>query len=314
MRHFNYRSGQLTAFVSMKNYISGHLSTASLLLATLLWGSSFPAAKIALRDYDPMVVIFGRMVIASLCFAFFVRRLSKGVVFRKSDLKYILFMSLCEPCLYLLLEIRALENTTASQAGMITSMFPLLVAVGAGLFLKERISRQMILGLGIAFLGACWLSLAGESTPDAPNPLLGNLLEFAAMIFGAGYALTLKRLACHYPPFLLAGLQTFIGSVFFLFFLFPESTTLPSGLKFGSALAVVYLGAAVSLGAYGLFSYGVSKIPASKASAFVNLIPVYAVVLGWMLLGEKFTGNQYAASLLVFAGVYISQEKSARQV
>ena len=102
----------------------------------ILWASSFIALKLAFRAYHPMVVIFGRLAIASVCFMSFLRQF-RHTKFHKGDWKPILFMSLCEPCLYFLFEARALEQTTASQAGMISALLPLMVAVAARIFLKE---------------------------------------------------------------------------------------------------------------------------------------------------------------------------------
>ena len=47
----------------------------------------------------------------------------------------------------------------------------------------------------------------------------------------------------------------------------------------------------------------------SQATAFINLIPVFAVIFGWLILGEAFTGNQYMAALVVFGGVFLSQDR-----
>ena len=77
-------------------------------------------------------------------------------------------------------------------------------------------------------------------------------------------------------------------------------------------LAVIYLGSFVTLGAYLSYNYGVSKIPASQASAFVNLIPVFTVILGFIILGERFLPSQYVASALVLLGVFISQRRVQR--
>jgi drug/metabolite transporter (DMT)-like permease len=74
-------------------------------------------------------------------------------------------------------------------------------------------------------------------------------------------------------------------------------------------MAVIYLGAVITLGAYGLYNFGLKHIPASQASAYVNLIPVFSVLMGWMMLGESFTGTQCLATVLVMAGVYISQRR-----
>ena len=60
--------------------------------------------------------------------------------------------------------------------------------------------------------------------------------------------------------------------------------------------------------AYTLYIYGVSKIPASQASAFVNLVPVFAIILGWLILDEKFTWLQSVGVGLVFLGVFVSQD------
>jgi len=198
---------------------------ASLLLAMMLWASSYIALKIAFRSYDPMVVIFGRMSVASLCFLFIIKRL-KGRGYQKGSLKYILFMVFCEPCLYFIFEAKALENTSASQAGIIAAMLPLLVAVTAHFFLKEII--------------------------------------------------------------------------------------LPTRIEPVATIAVIYLGAIITTGAYGLYNFGVSRIPVSQATAFINLIPVFTVFLGWLILDESLTLLQYAASVLIFAGIFISQERAKK--
>ncbi len=277
----------------------------------ILWASSFVALKLAFRGYDPMVVIFGRMLVACFCFLPFMPRFQAGNTFRRQDLPTLLFMALCEPCLYFIFEARALELTTASQAGMITALLPLMVAVCARFVLKETLTGSMLTGFAMAITGAIWLSLAGEASVDAPRPLLGNFLEFLAMVCATGYIISLKRLTRRYTPFFLTAIQAFVGAVFFLPFLGLPSTALPSHWTWGPTLAIIYLGAVITLGAYGLYNYGVSRIPASQASIFVNLIPVFTVFLGWLILDERFTGAQYLASALVFVGIYISQRRSA---
>ncbi len=282
------------------------VASISLLGAALLWAGSFSAMKVALTAYDPMVVVFARMLIGSLCFLLGYRWL-RGTVVRGRDWALLLIMALCEPGLYFLFEAKALTLTTSSQAGMISATLPLLVAVAAGLFLKERITRRALLGLGLAIAGVCWLSVSGETRADAPNPLLGNFLEFLAMVFAAGYTICLKLLSRRYSVYFLTAFQSFVGAVFFLPFMFLPATNLPTALVPLPALAVLYLGTGVTMGAYGLFNFGLSRIPANQAAAFVNLIPVFAVFLGWLVLEERFTSQQYLASLLVFLGIYINQ-------
>ena len=280
----------------------------SLVLAMLLWASSFVALKLAFRGYHPMQVIFGRMFIASLCFIVFIPAFRK-VKWRRRDLKYLLIMAVCEPCLYFIFEAKALELTSASQAGMITAFLPLLVAILAWSVLKESIRRQTLIGFIMAILGACWLSVASEITAEAPNPLLGNFCEFLAMVCAAGYTVTLKHLSDQYPPLFLTAFQAFLGSLFFCPFLLMPDIGIPRHLEITPLLAIVYLGTFITFGAYACYNFGVSRIPASQAAGFVNLIPVFGVLLGMLILGDRLNAEQWLACGLVFCGVWISSRR-----
>ena len=280
----------------------------SLVLAMLLWASSFVALKLAFRGYHPMQVIFGRMFIASLCFIVFIPAFRK-VKWRRRDLKYLLIMAVCEPCLYFIFEAKALELTSASQAGMITAFLPLLVAILAWSILKESIRRQTLIGFIMAVLGACWLSVASEITAEAPNPLLGNFCEFLAMVCAAGYTVTLKHLSDQYPPLFLTAFQAFLGSLFFCPFLLMPDIGIPRHLEITPLLAIVYLGTFITFGAYACYNFGVSRIPANQAAGFVNLIPVFGVLLGMLILGDRLNAEQWLACGLVFCGVWISSRR-----
>ncbi|WP_449242188.1 DMT family transporter [Desulfovibrio sp.] len=279
--------------------------------ACSLWASSFVVLKVAFRHYDPMLVIFGRMAVASLCFALAWKGLRSSFTYRRGDWKPLLFMAVCEPCFYFIFEALALKHTDASQAGMITAMLPLLVAVSARFVLKEHISRRTLAGFGLAIAGVVLLSAGGRATESSPNPALGNFMEFLAMVCATGYMITLKSLSARYSPWVLTALQAFVGAVFYLpLALGPWAPPVGGFHPLGLA-AILYLGMFVTIGGYGFYNYGMSKIPANQASAFINLIPVITLFLGWALLDEQLTAAQYAASALVLAGVFLSRDRRA---
>ncbi|MFT5721529.1 MAG: drug/metabolite transporter (DMT)-like permease [Motiliproteus sp.] len=285
----------------------------SLIIAMLLWGSSFIALKLAFQVYDPMVVIFGRMLIASVCMFLVLPKLWR-FEYRRGDLKYLLLMAISEPCLYFLFEAAALENTSASQAGMITSLLPLMVVIGAYSVFRERVHRNMLAGFGLAVIGAGLLSVAAKAEADAPNPLLGNLQEFMAMACAAGYILCLKHLASRYSTWLLTAIQAWVGSLFFFPFLLLPGTSLPESVDYQGLGAIIYLGTLVNIGAYGLYNYAASRIPVSQATAYINLIPVFTLFLALALLGESLNALQWLATILVFAGVWLSQYRPSAKV
>lgn len=277
-----------------------------LVAAMGLWGSSFIAMKIALRHYDPVVVMCGRMIIATLIFVLFRKHFGK-IEYRRGDWKLLGFMALCEPCLYFSFETHALRWTSASEAAMITALLPVLTILGARLFLAEKITIRSVLGLIVAAVGVIGLTCFGRPSEHAPCSWLGNGLEVAAMIFAAGYTLSSRHLGVRYSPFFLTAVQAFAGSGFFLVALLLPGTALPSGGEWEPMIAIVYLGAAVNVLAYFLYNFGLSRIPASQATPLVNLIPVFSLVLGWMVLGEALTSIQYVAAAVVLGGTMAGQ-------
>jgi drug/metabolite transporter (DMT)-like permease len=288
-----------------------HTSTPSwlpvigLIAAMLVWGSSYVAMKFALQAYHPLFVVFGRMSIATLIFLGFRKKLG-GFPYQRGDWKYLGLMALCEPCLYFLFESYALTYTSASQAGIVTALLPVSVTLVAGLFLGERTGVSTVAGFGMAVGGIIVMTLTGRATQNAPNPLLGNVLEAIAMLCATGYTVLARYLSARYSPWCLTAIQMAIGTVFFSpVFLLP-SAPLPSAWHVGSSIAIVYLGGCVSVLAYGLYNYGLQHVPASKASAYVNLIPVFAVLLGWMVFDERLNWLQAGGMAMVLLGVWVS--------
>lgn len=287
--------------------VSGFVPFAALLAAMVLWGSSFVAFKYAVMVFDPVVVVFVRMLLASVAFCCVFPRW-RPVEWRPRDIPAMLFMAVCEPCLYFLFEGQALRFTSAAQAGTVAAILPVLVAVLAWFFLGERLRLGSWLGLILALGGVAVVSVAGQGTESAPNPAWGNFLELMAMVCAAGYTVSMKKLCATYSSWFMTAVQAIVGTVFFFPLLFLPGTTLPTSWPLAPTLAVGYLGIFISIGAYGLYNFGISKLPAWQASAFVNLIPVFSILLGWAILEESLNVAQLAGVGVVFLGVLLSQD------
>ena len=278
----------------------------SLIFAMFIWASSFIALKLAMNDLEPYTVIFFRMAIASLCFVYFIKSFLK-YEFSKRDIKYIILLAFFEPCLYFIFEAKAIQLTTASQVGMITSLMPVITAMAAGYFLKEIITKQLLVGSFIAIAGVVWLSLQSVSSVSAPNPILGNFFELLAMVCGAGYTIVARYLANRYSALFITAIQVFIGAIFFFPFFLYEVFTTDFNITLTSVLCVLYLGVVVTLGGYGLYNYALTKIEASKAAIFIYLIPVFTLILAFFVLNEKLTIVELIASGTILFGVFISE-------
>ena len=283
------------------------LPMIALILAMALWSSAFIALKNILAVWGPGQVIFARMLVASICFLLLLKYWRR-IRYQAGDWRWLALMSLAEPCLYFSLEANALTYTSAGQAGMVTATLPLMVSFTAFFMLGERISSRQLLGFLLAISGVVWLTLAGDHQASAPAPLLGNLLELGAMACASFYAVLLKKLSSRYSPLFLTAIQAFTGVLFFAPMAWFEPIPLQLGWQEFSY--VLYLGACVTLGAYLLNNWAITKLPVTMAAAYSNLIPVFTLLLAYLLLGETMNSQQLLACGVVFAGVVLSQLRS----
>ncbi len=289
----------------------------ALIIGMTAWASSFIGLKFALSVYSPFEVIAGRMFVASVICLPFLRQFFRFLKDRKKAL-ILLAGVLSEPCCYFLFETSALRYTSSAQAGMVLAIMPLCVGFCAWLLLREKQSLYAWLGFILAFFGVFWLSFSGETSQSVPNPFLGNMLELGAVFCGVGYTLSCRSLTASMSPWLFTAAQSFGGLLFYLpLNLLPLefdpvvlNVEIPGWLPF---VSIIYLGLIVSLLGYGFYNYGVSKLSATEAAAYINLIPVITLIIGVLFLEESLSATQYFASFAILGGMLLSQYKPKKK-
>jgi drug/metabolite transporter (DMT)-like permease len=286
--------------------LADSLPVVGLALAVVLWGTSFVATKAALTGFGPLVVGAGRMIISStLMLALWPRVPDPDR--RPGDWRWLALIALLYPGLYYVLEGNALTLTTASQAGTVSALVPLLAAAGARIFLSEHLARRAVAGLVASLAGVAVLSLGAPTQDSAPAPALGNALEVVAMVGYAISMLALKRLTARYNPWFLTGMQFLVGAVLFLpaVILTPLETWGHAPAEAWAGL--IYLGLLVTLLPAGLYNFAMSRMATGRAALAINLVPVVALVTGFLLLGDKLAPIQVVACAVIFGGVMLGQ-------
>ncbi|PKQ31777.1 MAG: EamA family transporter [Actinobacteria bacterium HGW-Actinobacteria-2] len=266
------------------------------------WGTSFAATKGVYAVLPPMAVIWLRMTIAALVFAPFWRLVPRPQ-YQRGDLALLALSMAFIPCAYFTLEGFAMVFTTSSQAGVVSATAPLIVALGAWLILRERLSWQQGVGIAVSMGMVVVLALSGATQASAPAPWLGNLLELAAMFGAAGSTIVNKRLTARYHPWFLAGLQATTGAVFFAVLALLGPPIPWTSVPVDAWLELAYLGVFPGLVAFGLYNSALRGMPATSAAMAINAIPAVAVVAGWAVLGEALTPVQLGASAAIIAAV-----------
>lgn len=283
----------------------------SLVVATVLYGTTLTAMKVCLNFYSEVEMITLRMIISSLLFLPFFLTVYKDLKVDKIDFKFILLMTICEPCLYFLFETHALRFTTSGQAGVVSSMEPILIIIFAKFILKEHLPKIAYIGVLLGIIGSVVLSIGSDVNELAPNPILGNSLEMCAEILTVTSIITTKYLMDKYPPFFLAGSQVLLGAVFFIVLnIVRHGSFIPVINE--SLPILIYLGV-LTVVSYALYNYGICTLSVSKASPFLYMLPISSICFGCFFLGESFNLTQFFACALIFVGIYISQMKDKRK-
>lgn len=268
---------------------------------------SFIWTRIALQDFDPISVIFFRLVLSSLILLLFIKLSGKAEKIKKEDRRWFLLLALAEPFFYFLGENFGLKYVSPAITSAIIATIPLIASIVAFLFLREKVGKFTVIGILISFFGIIYMLVNKDLSLNA-SPL-GIALIFLAVFSAVGYTFFIRKLANKYKALTILTWQNIIGAVYFLpiFLIFDLSKVLQSGYTTNGALAIVQLSIFASSLAFLLFIIVVAKLGMVKANIFTNLIPVFTAVFAYFIIGELITIQKVVGIILVITGIVISQ-------
>ena len=294
-------------------------------IAMIIWGLSFIWSSQTYKSLNPTATIFLRLVIATAFFSaiLFSFRLNEKI--RREHLKLFAVAALFEPFLYFIFEGYGLIYTSPIISSAIIAMIPLVTPVAAAIFLKERLSAMNIVGLIVSFTGVIVMLLNKDMQFSAS--LLGIMFLFLTVLVAVGYSIALIKLTHLYKPMTVTWMQNIIGMIYFIPLVFIMEKFMPS--DFGNVRAyivpLVCLGIFCSAIAYALWAYAYSKLGASKANVYTNLIPVFTAIFSYIILifnrdnmdisdieAYELNVQKIAGIALVVGGLFLSQKKSRK--
>jgi drug/metabolite transporter (DMT)-like permease len=283
-----------------------------LVLTTFFWGGTFVAGKWAVGEAPPFFVATLRFAIASIVLWALVAWQGRGAGERfplpESGVQWagLFSLGLTGVFLYNFAFLVGLSRTSAVNGSLIVAFNPLLTAVLSAWWLKERVSPFQAAGLLLALLGVGIVVTRGSiEVVRALSFNHGDILMLGGPIAWALYTITGKKVLRTFPPLVATAYASLFGTLLLL----------PAAALEGSLLSGVY-----RLTAYGWISVlqlallgtvvgfvwwydGVAELGAARASVFVNLVPIFGVLLSALILSEKLNMSQLAGGIVVGAGV-----------
>ncbi|WP_209122246.1 DMT family transporter [Alkalihalobacillus sp. BA299] len=293
------------------------LTYIMLALATSTWGSAFIAGKVAVESFEPATVAFFRFLGATLLLFPIMWTMEKNRPKpTKKDWGLFALLGLTGICIYNICFFLASKHAPVIKSSLFIASNPVLIVLLSGLFLKETITKRHIVGMSVALFGVVIIISNGrllDLVKIGFEPI--DFILLGAVISWALYSVLGKVVLGKYSAIVSTTYAVFFGTLFLLPFALYELTwSQIKGAPLGVWASLLHMSIFVTVISFIMYYQGIKKVGAAKASIFINVMPVSAVIMATLFLGEKFTFAHGIGALFVLSGVYIgTYVKSKKQ-
>lgn len=306
----------------------------AIVAAMLIWAGAGIAVKEALVIFSPLTLIVMRFTLAVLLM------LSIGLLFRhnsivglqrveRKDIPLFLLGGLFQPFLYFIFETYTYQSfSSPTVAEALLSTQPVMAPLFAWVLLRERVTRNNILGIVLSTLGVMMLLMMGGGPLAMGDGSIGKgvLLAVLTVSMSVSYSVVLRRIPTQYSPLsIVFYVQSFALVLFWAMWGISGIGDGILGIGDGisgigdgllgeeqwvkSLLSVGYLAVLASVTAFILFCYTVRKIGVTRANVFNNVRPVFTAILMWMIFGEILPIWKIIGIIIIIIGLFISQKQ-----
>lgn len=273
-----------------------------------LFGSATPVSKLVGQEFPPMLASGLRMLtaVAVLAPVFAIRRVSPehpAPRLSRRDLGLLAGIALVGTFGFTLLLYQGMRLAPGTTGAVVMAATPAVTALGAVLLLGEHLNRWKAFGLALAVTGLVVVNTGGA--PSGGDAIwLGSALVFGAVCCEAAYTLLGKKLTADLSPIAIAVWAAAGAAVLFAPFAVWEATRFDwAAPSAGSWVALLWWGAAtMGLGTV-LWFRGLTRLKAGTASGFMAVMPISALLLSYLLLGEAFSWWHVAGMAVALAGL-----------
>ncbi len=284
-----------------------------LVVTNLLWGVNSVAAKFAVSEMPPVTVAFLRFAGVSiiLSIAVWISEGKKAIPSWR-QVPGLLFLGSTGIFLNNFFFFSGVQQTTAANASLLVGGGPVFTAFLCAVFLKERLTYQQLLGIGISFLGVgavvtkgSWEIITGLSFN------YGDIFLVLGSVSWSVYSIIGRRVMREISALAATAWSSAIGSVGLLVLAvsqgFDGSVHL-SALGWGSMVFMI-IGSGVL--AFYFWNHGVSVVGPNRTAVFINIIPLSGMMFAMLLLGESLTISQLVGAGMIITGVWLTTRNTA---
>jgi len=292
-------------------------------LMVLIWGVNYSVIKRAFTQIPPQPFNALRLSLASLVFLAAIRAARRQARARGGassalytpeqlttrDRLDLLWLGLVGHCAYQICFASGVAATSVSNAALIIGATPVVVAIASAGLGRERISRWHWLGAAVSLFGIYFV--VGHGSSFGGPTFHGDLLMIVSVVCWAIYTLGASRLIKRHSPLYVTGVTMAIGTVPYVLIALPQLAYTNWSQVSGWTWTALVLSALLALNvAYLIWYIGVQRIGAARTSMYSNVVPIVAMAVAALWLGEPLTGARIAGAAAILTGVGLTRIRS----
>lgn len=284
------------------------MSYVLLILTALFWAGNFVLGRAMHLVLPPILMAELRWTLALLLLLpFLIPRFIKNKTIILTHWKILTLLSLLSVATFNTFIYIGLTSTNASNATILQSVIPIFILILSALWLKERVSVQQWLGVGISLTGVLMLITQGKLDHLLSLVFnIGDIYVLVGVLCWATYSIILRWRPPELDGFTFFGVTVLLGSLILLPFAGVE-WYLADAIVWQSKIAytIVYMAIFPSILAYIFWNKGVADIGAVKTGLFIHFMPLFGVMLSSIFLNEPIYQFHIIGILLILSGVYL---------
>jgi drug/metabolite transporter (DMT)-like permease len=284
-----------------------------LVVATFFWALT-PVFGRMLAEYSaPYALTFGRFLVATGFLWGFLRLTGASTRLPVADLGTIALLGLTGVCLHNVLTFMGMEHSEANRANVVFSTITIMIALIDLVWFRRRLGVGAMAGILLGILGTAWVVSDGAPARLLAGVVgLGDALILASAASWAFYSVLGRPLLARYSPLALTYYASLAGTLMLLPFVLFDRAAIPALFADPRALPiVVFLGVLNSAVGFLWYYQAVARLGAVIPSAYINLVPIFGVVMAALLLGERPSASLLGGGAMVLLALYFINRHSA---
>lgn len=291
-----------------KNKIKELIDKNLMIIATLFFSGAFIAGKFSIAEFPVYSLTFFRFLIAAAVLFLIMWKRGEDLTLEKSDIPRILLLSLLGMVGYHVFFFTALKYTSSVNTSLIAATNPIMTTIMASLILKERFPKKAVGGILISFLGVAMIVTNGSiDIIKNMNFNIGDIYMLLAVLSFSLYFIVLKGIVGRIAPIKLTSYVFLFCVILLIPMVIYENpmSFLPKTTWTGWS-SLIYMSIFASVIAYLIQQVSVKRIGPAKTSLYVNLVPLFSMIMAYFILGEVITLPKVLAGFMIISGVIIT--------